>query len=177
MPKCCFWLVLATAFGLPGIASAQSDNPAADLPGLIECRTDAKAWGALAFSLMGDPGTAEALGWKERASDNPFLKEFDLPSAIGVFGRSTRRIAITGTGPLAVLDGVAPDVLAAELGITPTISTPGKFLGEKLVVESSEEGEGARFHTRIALNVSTVDTHPGLVLAGCSYIVETSVAE
>jgi hypothetical protein len=177
MPKSCFWLLLVTAFGLPEIASAQSDNAAPDLSGLIECRADTRAWGALAFSLMGDPGAAEALGWKERASDNPFLKEFDLPSQIGVFGRSTSRVAITGTGPMAVLDGVAPDMLAAELGVTPTISTAGKFLGEKLVVESSQEGEGARFHTRITLNVSTVDTHPGVVLAGCSYIVETSVVE
>ena len=176
MPKCCFWLVLATAFGLPRIASAQSDNPAADLPGLIECRTDAKAWGALAFSLMGDPGTAEALGWKERASDNPFLKEFDLPSQIRVFGRSTSRVAMTGTGPLAVLDDIAPDTLVAELGITPTISTPEKFSARSW---SSKVRKRAREHayTRITLIVSTVDTHPGLVLAGCSYIVETSVAE
>lgn len=30
------------------------------------------------------------------------------------------------------------------------------------------------FATRISLNVSTVETHPGKVLAGCSYKIEVN---
>jgi hypothetical protein len=177
MPRVRFWSVLAISAALPVAAAAQSDGPVPDLAALIECRADVQAWGALAFPLMEGPATVEALGWRERASENPFLKEFDLPAAVGVFGRSTERIAVTATGPMAVLDGVTPEELAAELGIAPTVSTPGKFLGEKVVFEKSEEADGIRFQTRITLNVSNVDTDPGLTLAGCSYVVETSEAQ
>lgn len=164
--------VLATV-ALTNAAGAQA--PAVNLAALVECRADVRAWGALAFPLTEGQAAAEAIGWKERVSDNPFLKEYDLAAPVAVFGRSTSRIALTANGPLAVLEGVAPATLAAELGITPTIATSEKFLGEKVVFEASETSEGTRFTTRIALNVSTVDTHPGMTLAGCSYVVETAV--
>lgn len=176
MPKTRF-LQAALAAMLPSVAGAQSTDPAPDIVALIECRGDAQAWGALAFPLMEGPAAAEALGWRERVSENPFLKEYNLSAPISVFGRSTDRIAVTSTGPMAVFDGVAPEALAAELGITPIVSTPEKFLGEKVVQESSEAGEGMRFDTRITLNVSTVDTHPSLTLAGCSYGVEGAILE
>ncbi len=166
---------IVAVVALPDAVLGQDGLP--DIAALIECRADVQAWGALAFPLSEGPAGAEAMGWKERASDNPFLKEYDLAPPVAVFGRSTRRVAMTATGPMAVLESVAPEALAAELGVTPTIATEHKFLGEKVVLEKSETSEGIRFDTRIALNVSTVDTHPGLVLAGCSYVVETSSAE
>lgn len=162
---------------LSSASNAQEAPSTPDVAALIECRGDVQAWGAVAFPLMEGPAAAEAMGWKERASDNPFLREFDLAAPIAVFGRSTSRIAVTASGPMAVLEGVRPAALAAELGITASVDTPEKFLGEKVIVESSETSEGTRFDTRITLNVSTVDTHPGLALAGCSYMLSTSEAQ
>ena len=74
---------------------------------------------------------------------------------------------------MAVLDGhcrAGPCQRAQCPGAS--VSTPEKFLGEKVVVESSEEAGGVTFATRIALNVSTVESHPGKTLAGCSYTLD-----
>jgi hypothetical protein len=166
--------IVAAAFVLSlGMAAAQGDQTL-DLAALIECRADAQTWNGLAFSLMDGPAAAEALGWSARSSDNPFLQEYDLPASIGVFGRHADRLALTATGPMAVLDDITPAALAAELGITPIVTSPERFLGEKVIVDKREEEGGTIFVTRISLNVSSVVTHPGLTLAGCSYRLETS---
>ncbi len=151
---------------------AEFDPSAVDLASLIECRVDARTYNGFAFWLAGEPGAAETLGWREIASDNPFLKEYRLPAAIGVFGHHIDRVAFTASGPMAVLDAVAPAELAKKLAITPEIASAGKFLGEKVVLEAKEEDLGMVFETRVALNVSTVDSHPGKTLAGCSYKIE-----
>jgi hypothetical protein len=169
--------IVALAFALSlEMAAAQGDQ-APDIAALIECRADVQAWNGLAFSLMEGSAAAEALGWRARPSDNPFLQEYDLPASIGVFGHHTERIALTATGPMAVLDGVAPAALAAVLGIKPIVASPEKFLGEKVIVEKREDDGGMVFVTRVSLNVSSVVTHPGLTLAGCSYSIETSQTE
>ena len=63
--------------------------------------------------------------------------------------------------------------LAARLGVVPVTASPGQFLGEKAIFDETEESDGVKFHTKVALNVSTVESHPGKVLAGCSYVIET----
>lgn len=163
----------AAAFAASAPAAAQDFDPAAlDLALLIECRADVPAYNGFAFWLAGEPGAARTLGWREVATGNPFLRQYELPAPLGVFGRETASVVFTATGPMAVLDGVAAPDLARELGVAATIATPEKFLGEKVVFEKAEESGGTRFETRIALNVSTVDTHPGKTLAGCSYAIE-----
>ena len=168
--RLCLFVALAT---LPVTTTARGEE-VPDLAALIECRADVQAWNRLAFSLMEGPAAVETLGWSVRPSDNPFLQEYDLPGSIQVFGRETSHIALTATGPMAVLDGVTPAALATELGITPTIASPEKFLGEKVIVDKREEDDGTVFVTRITLNVSTVTTHPQLTFAGCSYVLETT---
>ena len=73
---------------------------------------------------------------------------------------------------MMVLDGVPPQELADKLGVAAVVASSEKFLGEKVIVEKSEEDGGITLKTRIALNVSTVDSHPGKTLAGCSYQIE-----
>lgn len=73
---------------------------------------------------------------------------------------------------MAVLDGIAAPDLARQLDVPATVSTPGKFLGEKVVAENTEEAGGVSLVTRITLNVSTVESHPGKALAGCSYALD-----
>lgn len=162
---------LALAAVLP--AAAQDFDPAAlDLPALVECRADVPTYNGFAFWLAGEPDAADRLGWRKVDSGNPFLSQYELEKPLVAFGSETRTLVFTSSGPMAVLDGITAPDLAKKLGIEPMISTPQKFLGEKVVSERSETSEGITFATRISLNVSTVETHPGKVLAGCSYKVE-----
>jgi hypothetical protein len=165
-------VALVCSAGAASATDAGFDPSAVDLAALVECREDSRTYNSFALWLAGEPAAAEALGWQEVASENPFLKEYGLPVAIGVFGHDTDRVAFTASGPMAVLDGVAPGELAKKLGIVPDIATAGKFLGEKVILEAKEEDLGMVFETRVALNVSTVDSHPGKTLAGCSYRIE-----
>ncbi|TPL77713.1 hypothetical protein [Mesorhizobium sp. B2-3-15] len=143
-----------------------------DLAALIECRADLPAYNGLALWLGGEPDAAQTLGWKEVASGNPFLRQYRLSAPVHVFGRETATIVFTATGPMAVLDGIAAPDLARQLDVPATVSTPDKFLGEKVMAESSEDAGGVSLATRITLNVSTVESHPGRTLAGCSYALD-----
>jgi hypothetical protein len=163
--------VVASAVGLlsPLHVLGQSD---VDLAALIECRADPRDWGGLAFTLMGDPDTPAALGWISVMSDNPFLQEYDLASPITVFGLEASRIALTATGPLAVLAGIDVEPFAARLGVTAGAVSSAEFLGERVVLDEVDDSDGTKFRTRVSINVSTVASHPGVVLAGCSYVIE-----
>ena len=143
-----------------------------DLAAFVECRADVAAYNGFAFRFADEPDLAGRLGWRAVAGDNPFLRQYRLATAISVFGHSTDRVAFTSTGLMAVLEGVAAPDLAVRLGIVPLVSTPDKFLGEKVVHEASEDSGGITYVTRIALNVSTVEDLPGNVLAGCSYVLD-----
>ena len=168
-------LVVSVALAAPVPATAQAQPvDEFELSAMIECRLKAETYNAFALWLTGEPGAIESLGWTEIAGVNPFLREFQLPAPVAVFGRSTSVVAFTATGPLGVFDGVTPAEIAAPLGVVALVDTPEKFLGEKVVLEESEEVDGLRYETRVTLNVSTVDTHPGKVFAGCSYSIGVS---
>ena len=92
-----------------------------------------------AIWLSSAPGAVEALGWKKIDSRNPFLSQYELPAKIQVFDRETESIVFTASGPMALLDGVGAPDLAKELNVIAVISTPEKFLGEKVVVKSTEK--------------------------------------
>ncbi|MCA0035194.1 hypothetical protein [Mesorhizobium sp. B263B2A] len=154
-------------------AMAEDFDPASlDLAALIECRADVPAYNGFAFWLAGEPGAADRLGWKEVPSGNPFLRQYQLPAPVHVFGRETGTVVFTATGPMAVLEGIAAPDLAWQIGAPATVSSPDKFLGEKVVAESTEDTGGVSLATRITLNVSTVESHPGKTLAGCSYALD-----
>jgi len=164
--------VLACLSGVVLAGSAEFDPSAVDIVSLVECEADAPTYNGFALWLTETPGNPGRLGWQEVATDNPFLREFRLPAPVSAFGHEAGSIVFSSSGPMVVLDDVAPQELAGALGITPVISAPDKFMGEKVIVETSEEDAGVTFKTRIALNVSTVMSHPGKTLAGCSYSVE-----
>ncbi|TPN47895.1 MULTISPECIES: hypothetical protein [unclassified Mesorhizobium] len=164
---------LASLVFLATPAMAEDFDPASlDLAALIECRADVPAYNGFALWLAGEPGAADRLGWKEVPSGNPFLRQYQLPAPVHVFGRETGTVVFTATGPMAVLDGIVAPDLARQLSIPATVSTPDKFLGEKVVAESTEDTGGVSLATRITLNVSTVESHPGKTLAGCSYALD-----
>jgi hypothetical protein len=163
----------------PALAQDQADfDPATlDLAKLIECRTyDVPQYNALAFWLMEDGGKAARarFGLVEEKSANPMLQAYALKAPLTVFGRQTRHIVFTSSGPMAVLDEADPHPVARELNVPAAIDQPGKFLGEREIAAKSDkdEGTGMVFNSRITLNVSTVTSHPGKTLAGCSYVID-----
>ena len=170
----------AIALGLscPAAAAADPgafDAAAIDLPAYIECRAaDIATYQRFAGDLAGQEDTVEqALRLTEEDSGNPMFKQYRLATPITVFGRRTDRIAFTASGVMAVLAEADPHPIAKEIGVEPAFDRPGKYLGEKIVSEKEERIDAdTRFRSRIALNVSTVDSHPGRTLAGCTYSVE-----
>lgn len=165
----------------------------------MECRLDGATYRAFAFGVEGEEKIARKRGWKKVASTNPMLLEFELPAPITVAQRySTRRIAFTGDGILAVLDLADPNVLAAQESIANTMDAEPmiaalvatgkatraeaerliqfrKFLGEQVVQDVTEpptqEG-GYGLRTTIARTISNTTTHPGKTLYGCAYRLE-----
>lgn len=157
--------------------TAEFDPATLDMAKLIECRTyTPPQYNALAFWLTEDDGKAAMarFGLTETKSGNPMLRTFALKSPLTVFGRQTRRIAFASSGPLAILDEADPHRLARELGVEAAVDSPGKYLGEREITATSEKDAktGMIFNSRVALNVSTVTSHPGKTLAGCSYVVD-----
>lgn len=165
-------LILTAALVAASEAQAAEDR----LADLIACKSGMADYNALAQEITGDDRSAalKRLGLKPVKSSNPFLAEYRLQAPIAVFGRTTSRIAFNSAGVFALLDEADPHPLARELGITPDLDTPSKFLGEKLVREDEETlpGDETTLASRVTLNVSTVASHPGMVLAGCGYRLE-----
>ena len=78
---------------------------------------------------------------------------------------------------MAIFDDVSPQDLAKQLGPDRSTWRAGKFMAEKVIVDTKEVEGDTTFSTYVTLNVSNVDTHPGKTLAGCSYNLNVTVAE
>jgi hypothetical protein len=193
--------LLAALLPASALAAVQDDevDPAKiDVRDAIACRLDAPTYNGFAMAVAGDDALAAKLGWKPVKSGNFLMKEYELPAPIVVAGEySTRRIAFTSTGVLAILDQPDPAVVARKEKIENGMPTEGlidtlvasgkvtraqaeaeikfhKFLGERVIRDVTDPASGDHFRarTRIALNVSNVATHPGKTLYGCSYKIE-----
>ncbi|HXH15719.1 MAG TPA: hypothetical protein VNJ10_06265 [Sphingomonas sp.] len=165
----------------------------------IECRLDVPSYNGFAFAIQGEERIAATRHWKKIESKNPFMNEYELPAPITVAGTySTRRLGMTASGIVAILDLPDPAVLARREGIANALdATPfvesvvasgkasraeaegsvafRKFLGEKLIsdtVERPAEGQMFGAHFRITRNVSNISSHPGKTLYGCNYALE-----
>jgi hypothetical protein len=166
-------LCLLAAMPAAAPALAQDYDPAThDLPALVECRATVPEYNSFAFWLATEPGAVDALGWVETQQPNLFLREFRMRDSVPAFGHASDVVVFTATGPMLVVDGVSAPDLAATLGLSVFYASGEKFLAEKVVEEREEKQGDLTARSRIAINVSTVDTHPGKVLAGCSYTLE-----
>ena len=192
-------LVASTLLAMPAIAAQKPSDPnRIDVVDAIECRLDAPAYNGFAFALNGEEKIADKRRWVRIETKNSFMNEYELPAPITVAGRySTRRIAFTANGVLAILDLADPVVIAREQGIENALNPNPlidamiasgkatradidamrfrKFLGEKVTVDRTEPpaaGEGFGMHTIIARNVSNATTHPGKTFYGCTYRIE-----
>jgi len=180
-----------------------ADTPAnpsqVDVIDAIECRLDAPSYNGFAFGLNGEAQIAKHRHWVKIASKNPFLNEYDLPEAITVAGHyTTRRVAFSSTGVIAIIDVADPAEIAKAQGIENQADPSAlitslaadnnvkpeqiqsqikfhKFLGEKLVSDTVELPTGENIfgsHTRILRNISNATTHPGRTFYGCSYQIK-----
>ena len=171
------------AFGLVGLviagpaAAAEFDPTTLNLTPFIECAADIKDYNQFAIWLMDEPDAVGKLGWQKVPTDNFFLEEYRLPAALSAFGHATKGIAFTATGPMAIFDDITPQELARQLGLTSIDMAAGKFMAEKVIVDTKDVDGDTTFSTYVTLNVSNVDTHPGKTLAGCSYNLSVTVAE
>lgn len=174
---------------LPGSAPAWPvqggiDPAAIDVRDAIECRLDAPVYTAFALALNGEEKLASRRGWKPVRTANFLLAEYELPAPILVAGRySTRRIAFTASGVLAVLDLADPTEIARAAQVQNAMAaeelsdaevTFRKFLGERILRDVTDPASGDRYRARtiVARSISTVATHPGKTLYGCSYRIE-----
>lgn len=195
-------LLPAPSFATPlqdsAAASEEVDPATIDVKDAIGCRLDVPTYNRFAMALTGDEKLAEKWGWKAVKSANFLLAEYQLPAPIVVGGAySTRRIAFTSSGILAILDEPDPSVVARKERIENAMASDGlvdalvasgkvtraqaeaeikfrKFLGERVISDVTDPANGDQFRGRtiIALNVSNVTTHPGKTLYGCSYKIE-----
>jgi hypothetical protein len=187
-----------SAAASPGVVDeAKSDNAfdplSVSLEDAINCRLDARTYNGFALNVGGNDGVAKARKWRLIKTDNPFLNEYQLPAPLSIAGMKTARIAFSSSGVLAMLDLADPTALAkAEqienqadpavlfkgMGLTPEQmkALPGgkKFLGEREIVNKEEKDEtlGLIFTTKVKRAISTVSSHPGKTLYGCSYRID-----
>ncbi|WP_371181618.1 hypothetical protein [Xanthomonas sacchari] len=154
-------------------AAAATTDPAIDLPALLECRQHEADFAALA-PLLADPLKAVAHGWRPLPQSNPFMTEYALVRPIQVFGYSSEQIAFSGASVMAILDLPDPRPLAKRLNLEAAVDTPEKamFGREVLSRDVHDPKTGEPMIESIILSVSTVKSHPGKTLAGCSYSLD-----
>lgn len=184
-----FVAILAViAFAAPAHAQESAENDSIwevdprtiDVSLLLNCAADVPTYNTFALSLDDEKYGAKARGWKKVESGNPFLSQYQLPRPIDVVGDvtdvfTTQTIVFSSSAIMAVIDLKDPTELAKSMGIDDYVSLPGKFMGQRIISESStdEPDLNTRFKTKIAQSVSTVSSHPGKTLYGCSYRIDT----
>lgn len=165
LPACIALLTLLPA--LPAAANG------VDIPALVECRQGIAEHAALSAAAA-DPLKAVALGLQPLAQQNPFMTEFRLANPITVFGQQTDHIAVAGASVMAVLDQADPHPLATRLALETGYDQGGKFMAGREVVsrDVTDPKTGEAQIESIILSVSTVASHPGRTLAGCTYSLD-----
>lgn len=161
--------------GLMGVLSAPAFADAAplDLPALIECRQSVSDYDAVA-PVVADPLKAVANGLQPLPQTNQFMTEFRLAAPITVFGERAEYITVAGASIMAILNLADPRPLAKRLALEDGVDTPEKFMaGRELVSRDvTDPRTGEALIESVILSLSTVKTHPGKTLAGCTYSLD-----
>jgi hypothetical protein len=164
------------AFSLPLLLMAtqsHAQDATVDLAALIECRQSVSDFAQLA-PIAADPLKALAQGWRPQPQTNLFMAEYRLNQPVTVFGHSTDHIAMAGATIVALLDLPDPRPLARELELEEALDTPEKVIfGRELVSRDVIDAKtGEALIESVILGVSTVKSHPGKTLAGCTYSLD-----
>lgn len=166
--------------GLLGLlpTSAFADAAPLDLTALIECRQSVSDYDAVA-PVVADPLKAVANGLQPLPQTNQFMTEFRLAAPITVFGERAEYITVAGASIMAILDLADPRPLAKRLALEDGVDTPAKFMaGRELVSRDvTDPRTGEALIESVILSLSTVKTHPGKTLAGCTYSLDLPPVE
>jgi len=152
---------------------AFAEVPPLDLPALIECRQSVGDYDAVA-PIVADPLKAVAQGLQPLPQTNQFMTEFRLATPIMVFGERAEYITVAGASIMAILDLADPRPLAQRLALEDGVDTPEKFMaGRELVSRDvTDPRTGEALIESVILSLSTVKSHPGKTLAGCTYSLD-----
>ena len=171
---------LAALACLPAAASAaghvavQTDQRPA-LDALLECQAGVEAFATL-VGPVDEPLQAVALGWAPQPRSNPFMAEYRLNTPARAFGHGSDWLAIAGGTVMLVLDQaqISPQALASALSLEVVVDENGKFMaGREVVSRDRPDLEAGQVLIESAvLGVSTVDSHPGKLLLGCTYSLD-----
>ena len=176
-PAC---LCLLALFSTPAMAAAPTTAaPAAPaaaplyLAALIECRQRVADYDAVA-PVVADPLKAVANGMQPLPQNNQFMSEYRLATPLTVFGQRTEYVAVSGASIMAILDVPDPRPMAKTLALEDGVDNPDKFMAGREVVsrDVTDPRTGEPMIESIILSLSTVKTHPGKTLAGCTYSLD-----
>ena len=173
--------VVVMAAGAAMVAGAaerqqrQPDPQKVDVATMLACGYDVPTYNEYAMALGAAGEGAAALGLTRIADEsNPFMHEYDLAAPVDVLGYRTQRVALASGALMAVLDNVKPQEVAKKLGIEEALRDDSfKYMAMRVAHHTQEKVGGSTINTVISHEVSTVVTHPGKVLVGCSYRVNT----
>ncbi|MCF7750818.1 hypothetical protein KQ945_08670 [Bacillus subtilis subsp. subtilis] len=159
--------------GLLALLPATASAAPLDLAALIECRQGLADFNAVA-PVVADPLKAVANGLQPLPPGNPFMTEFRLATPLTVFGQRTESVAVAGASIMAILDLADPRPLAKTLALEDGVDNPGKFMaGRELVSRDvTDPTTGEPMIESVILSLSTVKSHPGKTLAGCTYSLD-----
>ena len=168
-PFRCACLGLLALLPTPAFAEAAP----LDLSALIECRQSVSDYDAVA-PVVADPLKAVANGLQPLPQTNQFMSEFRLAAPITVFGERAEYITVAGASIMAILDLADPRPLAKRLALEDGVDTPEKFMaGRELVSRDvTDPRTGEALIESVILSLSTVKSHPGKTLAGCTYSLD-----
>ena len=159
--------------GLLALLPASASAAPLDLAALIECRQGVADYAAVA-PVVADPLKAVANGLQPLPQGNQFMTEFRLATPLTVFGQRTEYVAVAGASIMAILDLADPRPLAKTLALEDGVDNPDKFMaGRELVSrDMADPATGEPMIESVILSLSTVKTHPGRTLAGCTYSLD-----
>jgi hypothetical protein len=173
-------LIAALVSATPAMAQEEAsedtfDPSALSLEDVITCLIDVPTYNGFVMWFHDNPDALKQYGLTPmHGGENPFLSEYRLAKPITVFGHTTNHIAFSSSALLAILSGVTPQKITDELDVDDGGDFMGKFLAQRILSEDPFEEKDLNLKgvRRIALNVSTVTSHPDRVLVGCSYRME-----
>lgn len=145
------------------------------LDALLECRADIEQFSAL-IGPVDDPLQAVALGWAPQPRSNPFMAEYRLNTPASAHGHQSDWLAISGGTVMLVLDqaSITPQALAQALSLEVVVDEEDKFMaGREQVSRDRPDPQGGPMLIESAvIGVSTVNSHPGKILLGCTYSLD-----
>jgi hypothetical protein len=182
LPSAIFAGILAVLSTEASAADVPEFDPeTVDVADVTGCKIDAGHYMGFVMTLSTDdePGSYQKRGWKKMGSPNPMMTQYHLPAPVTVYGYTTSDVAFTSSAMLAVIDLADPTALAKAHNVENIIPGAPRFMGEREISDTTEidKEAGYTFKKRVALNISTLASHPGKTLIGCSYHMDMEPLE